>query len=207
MLEKGSPVYLGFDDPSDRSVLRLGIIAGITQSRCTIEFEDSDLPLEAGDERLIYYHHIQDFVQRPVSVEERSKDGPLSRLVVKFIGGVVSAETRREHRVSTIDAGLSATLNTEDGCGLQDISMSGLGLISGRKHSIGDTLDVTLHFEDEGFSGRVVVQCVRQLDGERTRYGLRGVFDTKGEDPLRTGLMRMIMWIQRQHLRRISGSA
>jgi hypothetical protein len=207
VLENGSPVYLGLDDPSGDRVLQLGIIAGITRDRCTIEFENSGLPLAAGDELDIYYHQIKDFVRRRVRVDERSKDGPLSRLVMKFIGGVVSAETRQEHRVSTIDAGLSATLDTEDGCRLQDISMSGLGLISSRKHSIGETLDVTIRFEDDEFIGRAVVQSVQQLDGDRTRYGFRGTFDTKGGDPLRTGLMRMALGIHRQRLRRIAGSA
>ena len=48
-----------------------------------------------------------------------------------------------------------ATLDTEESCTIQDISISGLGLVSDRKHSIGQTLDVTLHFEDEDFSGRI----------------------------------------------------
>ncbi len=206
LLAEGSPVYLELDDPSGGRVLHAGTIAGITQARCTIEFEGSGLPLEAGDERLIYYHQTNEFVRRPVKVEERLGDGPFSRVVMKFIGGVVSAETRQEPRVSAIDAGLSAALDTEDGCRLQDISMLGLGLISSRKHSIGETLDVTLHFEGEDFAGRAVIQNIRQLDGDRTRYGFRGAFDAQVGDPLRTGLMRMALGIHRQRLRRISGA-
>ncbi len=48
-----------------------------------------------------------------------------------------------------------ATLDTEESCTIQDISISGLGLVSDRKHSRGQTLNVTLHFEDEDFSGRI----------------------------------------------------
>ncbi len=80
-------------------------------------------------------------------------------------------------------------------------------MVSGRKYSIGQTLDVTLHFEDEDFSGRVLVQCIRQLDGDRTRYGFREAFDVESRDTLRIGLLRIVMEIQRQHLRRISGAA
>jgi hypothetical protein len=100
-----------------------------------------------------------------------------------------------------------ATLDTEESYTIQDISISGLGLVSDRKHSIGQTLDVTLHFEDEDFSGQMVVQTTRKLDGERTQYGLRGVFDAKNEDPLRTGLMRVTLEIHRRQLRRVSGAA
>ncbi len=72
---------------------------------------------------------------------------------------------------------------------------------------MGQTLDVTLHFEDEDFSGQMVVQSTRQLDGDRTRYGLRGVFGAKDEDPLRVGLTRMALAIHRQRRRRNSGAA
>jgi hypothetical protein len=206
VLEQGGPVYLGFDDPSDGCGLRLGIIAGITQAGCTIEFEAGDLSLGPGDERLIYYHQFAEFVRRPVQVKERSADGLVSRVVMKFIGGVVSAETRREPRVSTSDVNLSATVDTEDGCALQDVSISGIGLVSSRKHSIGETLDVTIHFEDEDFAGHAVVQSIRQLDGDRIRYGFRGAFDAQRGDPLRSGLMRVALGIHRRRLQQISGS-
>ncbi len=206
MLKEGSLVYLGLDDSSGGHVLHAGIIAAIVQDRWTIEFENSELPIKTGDGWLVYYHEIQEFVQR-VHIEEQSKNGPRLRVVMKVIGDVASPDTRQEYRVSAIDAGLTATLDTEEGCTIQDISLSGLGLVSGRKHLIGQTLDVTLDFEDEDFSGQMVVQSTRQVDGERTRYGLRGVFDAKDGDPLRIGLTRMALGIHRQHRRRNSGAA
>jgi hypothetical protein len=207
VIREGSPVYLGLDDASGVRVLHAGIIAAIAQDRWTIEFKDSKLPIKTGDGWLIYYHESQDFAQRRVQIEEKSKEGPPLRVVMKVIGDAVSVDVRQEYRVSAINAELTATLGTEEDCAVQDISMSGLGLVSGRKYSIGQTLDVTLHFEDEDFSGRVVVQCSRPFDGNRTRYGLRGVFDAKGGDPLQTGLMRMVTGVHRQHLRHISGVA
>ena len=207
MLKEGYPVYLGLDDPSGDPVLQVGIIAGIAQDRCTIEFKNSELPIQTGDGWLIYYRGIQEFVQRRVKVDERSENGPVSRVVMKFIGDAISAETRQEYRVSAINAGLTATLDTEEGCTVQEISMSGLGLVSNRKYSIGQILNVTLHFEDDHFSGQVVVEWIRQLNGDRTRYGLRGVFGTKGIDTLRIGLMRFTLAVHRQNLQPISGAA
>jgi hypothetical protein len=207
VLREGSPVYLRLDDSSGDRVLHAGIIAATAGDRWTIEFENSELPIKTGDGRRIYYHEFQEFIQRRVQVEEQSKKGSRLRVVMKVIGDAVSVDTRQEYRVSAIDAGLTATLDTEEGCTIQNISMSGLGLVSGRKYSIGQTLDVTLHFDDEDFSGRVVVEWIRQLDGDRTRYGLRGVFDDKGGDPLRSSLIRMVMGIHSQHFHRISGAA
>ena len=207
MLKKGSPIYLGLDDPSGRRVLHAGIIAAIAQDRWTIEFENSELPIKTGDEYLIYYHEFQDFVQRRVQVDEHLENGPVSRVVMKLIGDVISADTRQEYRVSAINAGLTVTLDTEEGCTIQEISMSGLGLVSDRKYSIGQILNVTLHFECEDCDGQMVIEWIRQLDGDRAQYGLRGLLDAKGSDILRIGLMRFTRAVHRQNLQRVSGAA
>ena len=207
MLKEGSSVYLGLDDPSGRRVLHPGIIAAIAQDRCTIGFENSELSIKTGDERLIYYHDFQEFVQRRVEVEEQSETGPLSRVVMNFIGDAISADTRQEYRVSAINAGLTVTLDTEEGCTIQEISMSGLGLVSDRKYSIGQILNVTLHSEDECFGGRAVVEWNLQLDGDRAQYGLRGLFDAKGSDTLQIGLMRFTRAAHYQNFQRVSGAA
>ena len=207
MLKKGSPIYLGLDDPSGRRVLHAGIIAAMAQDRWTIEFENSELPIKTGDEYRIYYHEFQEFVQQRVEVDEHLENGPVSRVVMKLIGDVISADTRQEYRVSAINAGMTVTLDTEEGCTIQEISTSGLGLVSDRKYSIGQILDVTLHFEDDHFSGQAVVEWIRQLDGDRTRYGLRGLFDAKGSDTLQIGLMRFTLAVHRQNLQRVSGAA
>jgi hypothetical protein len=205
VLKEGSPVYLALDDPSGGRVLHPGIIAAIAQDRCTIGFENSELSIKTGDGCRIYYHEFQEFVQRRVRVEEQSETGPLSRVVMKFIGDAISADTRQEYRVSAINAGLTVTLDTEEGCTIQEISRSGLGLVSDRKYSIGQILNVTIHFVGEDFSGQMVIEWIRQLDGDRTQYGLRGLFDAKGSDILRIGLMRFTRAVHRQNLQCDSG--
>ena len=205
MLKEGSPVYLERDDPSGGRVLRPGSIAAIAQDRCTIRFENSELSIKIGDGCLIYYHEFQKFVQRRVRVEEQSETGPHSRVVMKFIGDAVSADTRQHYRVSAINAGLTVTLDTEGGCTIQEISMSGIGLVSDRKYSIGQILNVTLHFEVEDYDGQMVIEWTRKLDGDRAQYGLRGLFDAKGRDMLRIGLMRFTRAVHRQNLQRVSG--
>jgi hypothetical protein len=80
-------------------------------------------------------------------------------------------------------------------------------LVSDQKYSIGQILNVTLHFEGEDPSGQMVIEWIRQLDGDRTQYGLRGLFDAKGSDTLRVGLMRFTRAVHRQKLQNISGVA
>ena len=207
MIKKGSPVYLRLDGASGDRELHAGIIAEIALDRWTIDFEASEPLLEVGDERLIYYHQIKKFLQRPVRVDGRSEDGPLSRVVMKFMGDAISAETRQEYRVSAIDAGLAATIDTEEGCTIQDISNSGLGVISRRNHSIGRPLDVTLRYQNDKFSGKMMVQYGRELDIERTRYGLRGLFEAGDGSPLRSVLTRLALAVHCQNLQRVASVA
>jgi hypothetical protein len=207
VLKEGIPVYLGLDGPSDGRVLHPGIIAAIAQDRCTIEFKNSELSIKTGDRYLIYYNEFQEFVRREVKVEEQSETGSLSRVVMRIIGDSISADTRQEYRVSAIDAGLTVTLDAEESCTVQEISTSGLGLVSDQEYSIGQILNVTLHFEGEDPSGQMVIEWIRQLDGDRTQYGLRGLFDAKGSDTLRVGLMRFTRAVHRQKLQNISGAA
>ena len=207
MLKEGSPVYLGLDDASGDRVFQVGIIAAMAPDRWTIDFETSESLLEAGDERLIYFTQIKKFIQRPVRVEERSENGTLSRVVMKFIGDAISADSRQEYRVSASDAGLAATLGSEEDCTVEDISMSGLGVMCRRKHSIGQPLDVTVRYKDDQFSGRMTVQYGVKVDVERTRYGLRGLFEAGDGSPLRNGLTRTTLAVHRQQVRRISGAA
>jgi hypothetical protein len=205
VLNEGSAIYLGFDDPFGDRVLYPGLITSIDQDRWTIEFENSEIQLTVGEERLVYYRAIKKFVQRLVRIEEHSETISPLRVAMKFIGDVVSVDTRHEYRVSAIDAGLSVALGGVEAYTVQDISMSGVGLISDRKHSIGDTLDMTIRFEEGEFSGPVVVQGIRELDDGRVRYGLRGLFAAGDGSPLRSGLTRTTLAVHRQHLRRSSG--
>jgi hypothetical protein len=200
VLMEGSPVYLGSDDASGDRVFQVGIIAAMAPDRWTIDFETSESLLEVGDERLIYFTQIKKFIQRPVQVEERSENGTLSRVVMKFIGDAIPADTRQENRVSANDAELEVTLDTEEGCTVEDISMSGLGVICRRKHSIDQPLGVTVRYKDDQFSGRMTVQYGLGIDSERTRYGLRGLFDAGDGSPLRSGLTRTTLAVHRQQL-------
>jgi hypothetical protein len=205
-LKEGNRVYLRFDSPSRGRLLQLGIVREVQDGGWTLAFDFRHNAVETGEEKLIYYDRARDFVQQPVLVEAQSSDGPPFVLTLKSIGDAVSVGAREEDRVSTIDTGLMATLEGEDGCLIQDVSLSGLAVISTWKYPVGRCAEIAIPFGDEEYVGQVEIRCVKALDDGKTRYGLLGVFDTAAGRHLQNGLTRMTLEIQQQHLKRISGS-
>jgi hypothetical protein len=206
-LKEGSRVFLRFDSPSRGRVLQPGTVGEIRDGAWTLCFETRPKAVETGGEQLVYYNQSRAFVQQPVLVETQSSGGPPFVLTLKSIGDAVSAGTREEDRVSTLGTGLTAMIEDEDGCPVQDVSLSGLAAVSARKHNIGRCLEIAIRYGDDEYVGQVEVQCVHPIDGERTRYGLLGVFDTAEGRRLQNGLTRITLDIQQKRLKIISGSS
>ena len=206
-LKEGSRVFLRFDSPSRGRLLQPGIVQEIREGGLTLAFEARHLAVETGEEKLVYYNKARVFVQQPVLVEAQSSGGPPFVISVESIGDAVSAGTRGEDRVPTSGTGLTATLEDDDACLIQDVSLSGLAVISSRKYPIGRCLEIAIRYADEEYVGQMEVQCAQPLDSGGTRYGLLGVFDTGEGRDLQNGLTRMTLEIQQQLLRRLSGSS
>ncbi len=206
-LKQGSRVFLRFDSPSRGRLLQLGIVREIKDGGWTLAFETRHHAVKTGEEKLVYYNSARNFVQQPVVVEAQSSEGPPFVLTLKSIGDAVSVETRKEDRVSTSGTGLTAALEDEDGCLIQNVSLSGLAVISTRKYHIGRCLEIAIRYGDEEYVGLVEVQYVKAFYGGTTCYGLLGVFDTAEGRDLENGLTRMTLEIQQQNLKRISGSS
>jgi len=206
-LREGNRVFLRFDSPSRGRLLQSGIVQEIREDGLTLAFEVRHLAVETGEEKVVYYNKAREFVQQSVRIEAQSSGGPPFVLSVKPIGDAVSVGTREEDRVSTSGAGLTATLEDEDDCLIQDVSLSGLAVVSNRKYHIGRCLEVAIPYADEEYVGQMEVQCAHLLDEGKTRYGLLGVFDTEAGRNLQNGLTRMTLEIQQRHLKRLSGSS
>ena len=204
-LKKGSRVFLRFDSPSRGRLLQPGFVRQVQDGEWTLAFKARRHAVETGEEKLIYYNRARDFVQQPVLVEAQSSGGPPFVLSLKSVGDPVSVGARKEDRVSTSGIGLTATLEGEEGCLIQDVSLSGLAVISTWKYPVGRCLEIAIRYGDEEYVGQVEIRCVNALEGGETRYGLLGVFDTAEGRDLQNGLTRMTLEIQQQDLRRLSG--
>ena len=153
-LKEGSRVFLRFDSPSRGRLLQPGIVQEIREGGLTLAFDARHHAVEIGEEKVVYYNRARDFVQQPVLVEAQTSDGPPFVLSVKSIGDAVSAGTREEDRVSTIGTGLTATLEDEDSCLIQDVSLSGLAVVSNRKYPIGRCLEIAIRYGMKNMSAR-----------------------------------------------------
>jgi len=205
-LKEGSRIFLRFDSPSRGRVLHPGVVREIRDNDWALAFDARHHAVETGDEKLVYYNKSRDFVQQPVLIEGQSSDGPPFVLTVKPNGEAVSVGTREEDRVATLGMDLTAMLEDEDGCVIQDVSLSGLAVVSARRYHVGQCLEIAIRYGDQEFVGQVEVQCTHPIDGGKTRYGLLGVFDTAEGRRLQNGLTRMTLEIQQKHLKIISGS-
>ena len=206
-LKEGSRIFLRFDSPSRGRVLQPGVASEIRDRDWRLSFEFRHQAVETGEEKLIYYNKARSFVKQPVLIEALSSDGPPFVLTVKTIGDAVSVGTREEDRVSTLGIGLTAMIEDEVDCPVQDISLSGLAALSARRHHIGRCLEIAIRYGNEEYVGEVEVQCAHPIDAGKTRYGLLGVFDTAEGRNLQNGLTRMTLEIQQQRLKIISSSS
>ena len=205
-LKEGNRIFLRFDSPSRGRLLQSGVVQEIREGGLTLAFESRHLAVETGEEKLVYYNRARNFVQQPVLVEAQTSDGPPFVLSVKSIGDDVSEGSREEDRVSTIGTGLTATLEDECDCSVQDVSLSGLSAIATRKYPVGRCVEIAIPYGDEEYVGQVEIRCVNALDDGKVRYGLLGVFDTAAGRSLQNGLTRMTLAIQQQRLERMSSS-
>ena len=137
-----------------------------------------------------------------VRVIDKKPRVPASNLGNTFVQADVTVEKKLDGILGDVDF-IMPTLEDDDDCVIQDVSLSGLAVVSGRKYPIGRCLDVAIPYADEEYVGQMEVQCAHPFDEAKTRYGLLGVFDTEAGRNLQNGLTRMTLEIQQQHLKRI----
>ena len=203
----GSRIFLRFDLPRTGRVLEPGNVNEVARGRWTTVFEARHHTVEAGEEKLLYYNRGREFLDQTVRVESQSSDGPPFDLVVKPIGDSVSVGTRLETRVKVIDCGLEATLDGEPNCPIQDVSLSGIGVISSLSHPVGRSLKIAIRYGEVELAGEMELRVVTALADGRAKCGLRGIFNTAEGRALRNGLTKMTLEIQQRRLQRITASS
>ena len=166
------------------------------------QVEEKDLPLGAGQDVFIYFEIDQKFMQQSARIDAIMQADPKQVVGLETIGEPLSAENRECFRVSTVMAGLTATVGAEEKCPVLDMSASGCAVLTSFRHSTGSVIEITLPFEGSRFTGKGRVHSVRETSSDRFRIGLACAGDQKAGDELREGLNTITMSIQRQQLRR-----
>jgi hypothetical protein len=214
MLSLNAGLFFRLPADSEKRVLRPATVTSIEHDVYTAELEEHDLPVEAGQDLLIYHEIRRTFVQQPAHIEaviapvtdEDPEARPHTLVAFRTTGQPVSADSRECYRVSTVMADMVAQVGDEPDCPLLDVSATGFSVLSGQSFDVGSMVDVSLWHEGVRFTGRACVQSLREMSKGRIRYGFHCAQERSGNSVLAKGLQQISLAVQRQHLRRLAGA-
>ncbi len=197
MLGRDSGFYLHVPSTSAERLLHPGRVLRLHEGVYTAEMADLDVHVRPGQAVFVLFEAGTRFLQQPARIDAVLQSQPLT-IGFETTGDPISAEARQSYRVSTVTAGLTAMIGTED-CPLRDISATGFAVVSTAAYLPGQTVDVVLEHEGRSYSGTARFQSIRRLPDGRIRYGLHGAADGGN---LEKGLREIAMAIQRKQLQR-----
>ncbi len=205
MLKPGMKMFLSLPNESKRLILHPGTTKEAGEHRYTVELEESDLAVEAGQDVFVYYELDRKFVKQAARIEAAMKNALALTIGFQITGDIVSAECREWFRVSTALNDLTADFGPESNCRLLDVSSVGFAVEATECYEIGNTLPATLYFQGKHFTGKVRVQSVHELHGGRFRYGLHSFADKSSGGDLCKGQQQISAAVEREQLRRLAG--
>jgi len=206
MLGVDLKVFVQIPGESEQRILHPGTIKGTTEEGYTLQLEEKDLSLDAGQDFLLYFEERREFMQQPARINAIMEGEPSLTIGFATTGDPVSAESRECYRVSTALADYVASVADEPSCKLMDVSVTGFSVIAEKNYSIGQSVPVKLFFENREFTGTVTVQSIKQLPTGKIRTGFYSTDPGVARDSLGRGLQTISMAVQRQHLRRQAGT-
>ncbi len=205
MFKTGSDVL--FQEPTcDTRRLRRSVVIEAGEESFSIQFAAEPFCFEVDQEVLMYFTGQREFMQqigRIIEIaepEEGSDEGPIFTL--EPVGEAISAESRENYRVSTINAKLDATVGSERDLQVQDLSSTGFAVIASEEYEIGQTLDVSIAHAEEQCHGIASVQSIRDFGSGRIRYGLRAIEEDPHTGEFLQVLQRISLAVQREQLQR-----
>ena len=201
MIKAGCDVWIREPQTDERN-LRHSAVIELDSEGFVVEIDDHRIDLNSGDEIIIYFDDSGEFMQQVVRIGEIVQETPCLTVALIPVGDATSAESREQHRVSTISTEIHADIEGETRCMVQDVSATGLAVVSTESHEIGATLDISISFGGDFFCGRVCVQSVHELRPGRLRYGLRALVTDLHSSDLLDGLRQIHHEIQSGHAKR-----
>jgi len=209
MMKTGSDIL--FQEPTSATRrLRRSTVVDASADRFSIQFVAEPFEFELDQEVLMYFNGRREFLQqvgRIVEVNEADPEtGEPKTYGIEPVGDPISAENRQNYRVSTISAGLEATVGAESNLAVQDLSATGFAVLASESYQIGQTIDVRIAHGDEICTGTAAIQSVREFGPGRIRYGLRAIEQDPTANEFLEVLQRISLAVQREQLQR-SGAA
>ncbi len=203
MLKPGTSLY--FRDPkiSNERVLVPATLIAVDDETLVAQLVPTER-FEVGQELTLFYEIKREFMQQPVQIDalEPVEEGP--RVSFFALGDPVSAESRQHFRVTTISAGLVASINGEAGCPVHDVSATGFSALVKAKYQQGARVSVSIEHGEIRCEGDAVIQSVCERHGGY-RYGFLSAGGGAGQ--LQEQLNQVSLAVQREQLQRLSGAA
>jgi hypothetical protein len=206
MLASKTKIFLELPGESQKVILHPGRVKEAGERGYIAELEESNLALEAGQHVFVYYELNRKFVKQAARIDAVMQTAPALTVGLQITGEIVSAESREWFRVSTVLANLTVDFGPETACPLLDVSSVGFAVEAAERYEIGQVVPATLRYQDRQFSGKCRIQSIRELGEGRYRYGVHSIEDKKSGGDLRKGQQQISTSIEREQLRRLSGS-
>ncbi|MCC6909795.1 MAG: hypothetical protein IT430_17810 [Phycisphaerales bacterium] len=222
MLSKGAEVFVTCGRDADKRILHPARVLSISGETYAVQLHGSELAIDAGSRVVVFFDLNRKFHKQSAEVVAVSDprtghgQGDTQILTVdasknagvvfgcNLVGQPVSAEGRESFRVCTVVANIAGDLGIEKNCPLMDVSSTGFAMIAKSKYKISDVVAAALRHEGTEFRGRAVVQSIKELPGERFRYGLHCMEDRGGGNTLVKGCQQISVACQRAQLRRLA---
>jgi hypothetical protein len=206
MVRNGDEVFVHFAGGTGTRVLHASKAVMHDEGVITVNYAEPEaLPTAPATTMIVFFHGPVEFMQQPGERIELSDDAGEPVAAIRLLGEPVSAESRKCFRVGTVLADYSADFGVLGTCKLVDVSAAGVGFLSTRRCSLGESFEVKLSVHGRVSKGRGFIQSVKEVR-HGYRYGLLCTNDG-GAGGLDKGLQQLTMDAQRAQLRRLSGAA
>ncbi|HQY88335.1 MAG TPA: hypothetical protein PK402_06735 [Tepidisphaeraceae bacterium] len=200
MFEREQVVFLMIPGESPR-ILRRGIVCEINSGGVACAFDDMILPMAPGTGVILYTKRQDRFLQCAAVFSSTTQTSGVDLCCFTQASAPVSAETRACYRLSIVTEEIFASLNDFPSTRVVDLSAEGFGIVMSAAFAPGTTFSATLRVGNESIRGQVRIQTSKELQNGKFRYGLLAC---EAGSPLRKGLQKLSMEVQRARLRRMS---
>jgi hypothetical protein len=223
MMNPGTRIFIQIPDAQGKAMLHPASVLEVVHDSITAISTEAVRQLETGSECHVLFEHLQEFMQQSVQVDaimpttsepeletmeqlDLQSSDQLCVFGFRTVGEPVSAEQRQCYRVSTVMYPVRATIEGETDCQVLDVSATGFSVLTEQSHDPGSVLEATLHYDGADYQGRVSTQNVLPHRSGQYRLGLYGIKKSNGQCELSKGSRIINTSIQRQQLRRLTGS-
>ena len=209
MIKTGSDIL--FQEPTcETRRLRRSVVVDASSDEFSIQFVAEPFAFEVDQKVLMYFNGKSEFMQQIARIKEvaQPEEGSGEPIIFNLepIGDAISADSRQNYRVSTISAGLEASLGEESDLTVQDLSSTGFAVLASAEYELRQPVEVSIAHGEEQCHCIAAIQSVRNVGPGRIRYGIRAIEGSPHTGEFLQVLQRISLAVQREQLQR-SGAA